>query len=143
MNLLPFAATDAANLNLIVLYIVIGAVLIAWGYLDYRATRLWHETARLALEKGQPIPEQAQATAQVRNKLDRHRRKHGGNDLRAGLILLGIGSGIYAALPSNGSSLMLFAFVPGGVGVALLLSGIVSAFAGRKDRNSDAASTHS
>ncbi len=99
MNLLPLAAAASANLNLIALYVVIGAVLIAWSYLEYRATRLWHETARLALEKGQPIPEEAQATTQAKGKIERQRRKHGGNDLRAGLILLGIGGGIYAALP--------------------------------------------
>ncbi len=38
---------------------------------------------------------------------------------------------------------MRFSFVPAGIGVALLLSGIVNAFADRKDRNSNAPSTHS
>ena len=60
-------------------------------YFHHRRQALWHETARIALEKGQPLPplpndEPAQS----------HEDKK--NDFRGGLVLIAVGAGLYLFL---------------------------------------------
>src|SRR6185369_4517491 len=89
-----------------------------------RERQMWHETARLALEKGQPLPP-------LPTKSEEHRRfreRHEKNDLRAGLIMIGIGAGIFLFLASTGNGEARFiGTIPGFIGVARLLSGVIYA----------------
>ena len=138
MNLPPLAAGAAANLNTVVLLIVGGAVLIAWSYLEYRATRLRHETARLALEKGQPLPpwigdenEDGAATTSTATPAVAPSRKRPG--LLGGLVLVAVGAGLYLGLERAAPTLSHFAAVPAFTGVALLHHGLLDALLPRKN----------
>ncbi len=104
--------------------------LVAIGrYFRYRRDKMWHETTRLALEKGQPLPA---------NWSDyRWQGRSGGGrssawDIRRGLVLIAIGAALYFALPGDGR---LWAALPGFIGIAFLLFGLFSF--SRSDSSSD------
>jgi hypothetical protein len=82
-----------------------------------RREELWHETARVALEKGQPVPG-PHPEAERSQSADEERR----NDFRAGLILIGVGAGLYLFFDALGTYPLRFVgAIPGFIGVALLL----------------------
>jgi len=61
------------------------------------------------------------------------------NDIRSGLILVAVGVGLYFGF-STGELRgfpMIGAYVPGFIGVALLLNGIISVFTAPKHESSD------
>jgi hypothetical protein len=139
MHPFTLAAVNAANLNSIVFFIVGGAVLVAWSYLEYRAARLWHETARLALEKGQPLPpwigdedygEEAPAATTTVAAAPPSRRRPG---LLGGLLLVAVGAGLYLGLERSAPTLSHFAAVPAFTGAALLLHSLIDALLPRKN----------
>ena len=74
--------------------------------------RLWHETARIALEKGQPLPP-AEDVA------------HGGgvNDFRVGLILMAIGGAAYLSMEEKDK--LILAALPGFIGLAMVINGVL------------------
>lgn len=77
---------------------------------------LWHETARIALENGQPVPPNPS------------NKKNGGkrNDIRVGLILIAVATGIYLFLSAIAIPQVAYVgAIPGLIGVALLGCGIV------------------
>lgn len=97
-----------------------------------RERQMWHETARLALEKGQPMPPFPSRDEDRRRFRERRER----NDLRAGLIMIGIGAGIYLFLAAAGNGEARFiGTIPGFIGVALLLSGLVGAMLGKDNKS--------
>jgi len=88
------------------------------AYTLFRLRRLRHETIRMAIEKGQPIPP---------GLLDPQRRpERPHRDLRTGLILVGAGAGIAAFLrltPWTGvSDAWSVGLVPGFLGCAYLVA---------------------
>ena len=97
-------------------------------YFHHRRQALWHETARIALEKGQPLPPlQDQETSPP--------REHKNNDFRAGLVLVAVGAGLYLFLSAIlGRSFGLVGAIPGFIGVALLLYALLKALFSRKDK---------
>jgi hypothetical protein len=100
-------------------------------YFHHRRQALWHETARIALEKGQPLPVLPDRRA------TRPERAHQHNDFRSGLIMIAIGAGLYLFfLPFFGGLLSYIGAIPGFIGVALLLYATLSALFGRKDQSS-------
>jgi hypothetical protein len=90
-----------------------------------RRQELWHETARIALEKGQPLPP---LPADMRH--EKHPNKN--SDFRAGLILVATGAGLYLFFASFLPALRFLAAIPGFIGVALLLYAALSALFARK-----------
>jgi hypothetical protein len=101
----------------IVLAFLIALILIRSHYRQ-RRIQLWHETARLALEKGQPLP--PRFGPGVRTNLARW---GAWRDLRRGLILLAIGGGLFLARPDGARA---WVAVLGCVGTAYLLLGVIS-----------------
>lgn len=129
--LLPphFAALFGADLPELISVIVPVAGIVFGGvitvtsmYFKHQKQRMWHETARIALEKGQPIPAPF---------AERTRRPHDGmakldldkHDLKAGLILIATGAGLALFLGAVGDSWKVgyVGAIPGLIGVALVL----------------------
>lgn len=91
-----------------------------------RERRRWHETARLALEKGQALPPQFGHSAQ------RGKSAAGvGGDFRAGLVLVGTGIGLYFFLGFG------IAAIVGFIGLALLLYALGALLFSRKNSQQD------
>jgi hypothetical protein len=85
-------------------------------YFRYRKTRLLHETLRLMVEKGTPIPPELLVASTTPGDgqpgyWDRRKR----DDLRNGLILVGVGIGV-TALAGKPGLIVLF------IGVAMILA---------------------
>lgn len=97
-------------------------------YFHHRRQALWHETARIALEKGQPLPPlQDQETSPSYVSKD--------NDFRSGLVLIAVGAGLYLFLNAFlGRAFGLVGAIPGFIGVALLLYATLNVLFSRKDK---------
>jgi len=82
-------------------------------YFRLKHHQLWTETARLALEKGQPLP-----------KFGFNGRRWGAWwDFRRGLVLIAIGAALYYILPSQSQA---WAALPGFIGIACLILSLCS-----------------
>lgn len=108
------------------------AVFIVYGLkFVQRRQELWHETARVALEKGQPLPP---LPSDMRSDKDPAEA----NDFRTGLILVATGAGLYFFFLSLFGGWMAYVgAIPGFIGIALLLFATLNAWIGRKDKPSD------
>lgn len=93
----------------------------------HRQRELWHETARIALEKGQPLPPAVEEF--TRRNPDRRFKR---NDLRAGIILLAVSLGLYVFFHAVARDAEAIAAIPGCLGGALVLLGIIEALSGKK-----------
>lgn len=139
-TLLPhpsFAFINEDFRNLIVIGIPLagmilgGVISVSAMYFCHRRRELWHETARIALEKGQPLPPMpAELADSSRTGSD---SGSGRGDVRAGLILIGVGGGLaiffnYVGAPQVAG----IGAIPGLIGVALLLFAVFSTLFSRK-----------
>lgn len=134
-SLLPNLVADVSNLPwvaiiavgggiLLTIVVIVGGLLIA----HHRHKQL-HETARLALEKGVPLPPAFAEEAKPSEPAEQSRYA----DIRSGLILVAVGIGLYVFLGALvGRALGLVGAIPGLIGVALLLFGLVNAFTSPK-----------
>jgi hypothetical protein len=106
------------------------AVIIIFGLKHAQRTQeLWHETARLALEKGLPMPPTPEEL-RVRTA-----REAANDDFRSGLISLAAGIGLYYFLGAFlGRALGAVGFIPMLVGLAMLLHAGLSAWFSRKNK---------
>jgi hypothetical protein len=87
-----------------------------------RRHQLWHETARVALEKGQPLPPMPADVAPPPPTETKP-----SNDIRTGLILIATGAGLFIFLNTLvGRGLGLVGAIPGFIGLALLLFGTLN-----------------
>jgi hypothetical protein len=118
---LPWPALIAISGGmLITVVVIVGGLIFA-----HRRQALWHETARIALEKGQPLPkpldDEDTGEPGAREKRD------GRGDLRSGMVLMAVGAGLYIFLGNFIShGLGLVGAIPGFIGVALFLYGLIS-----------------
>lgn len=113
-------------------------------YFKSRERLSWHETARLALEKGQPMPPTLRASdqrdqppegisfAEWRRARYEDRRNR---DLKIGLVLLAIGATLH--LMSESTPGQTAGAIIGGVGVALLVSLVFIGLLSRAPRAPD------
>ncbi len=127
---LPLAVAIDHNLVPISLFAAIAAIVFfSLNYKNQR-DRMWHETARIALEKGQPIPPRSDEPAH------RDPRLKALGLFIAGTTQLGVGTAMHffgrPHLPAFIGPMIGFS------GVALLLSGMLALFLTRK--NDDPAS---
>ncbi len=109
--------------NLIIIFAFVILIVAIKRYFQWKRHQLWHETARIALEKGQPVPP-AEPMACGR----RDAWRWGGAwspwfDLQRGLVLLAVGAALYLALPDHAKP---YAAIPAFIGVANLLFGLFS-----------------
>jgi hypothetical protein len=114
-----------------VIAMVFGGVMgLSAMYFQHRQREEWHRTARLALEKGQPLPAMPSEPPPQRGET----RVETSNDLRGGLVLIAVGLGLFVFLDMFlGRGLAAVGAIPGFIGVALLISGIVRLLVTRKE----------
>lgn len=122
-----------------VVAIIFGCTIALAGmYFQHQKKRLLHDTARLALEKGQPLPTDLLnqlSSEEVVEKPAAPRKPS--DDIRTGLILIAVGVGIYLFFEALSVEKMRFAgAIPGLIGVALLIFGAVSAALARNKSDS-------
>lgn len=134
---LPLGALNFDMNFLLVLIIplagmAVGAIAIIGGLIaSDRNRRMRHETIRLALEKGQPIPPDLLEPSESEKASNRTQKK-GRDDRRSGLVLIAISIGAYLFFRGvGGDGAQWLATIPGLIGVALL----VNWFLDRADRN--------
>lgn len=102
-----------------VVFLFITAIVVAGMYFQHQKQRLWHETMRVALEKGQPLPPMPDDSQQAR--ADKKQA-----DLTPGLVLIAIGVALFIGLPQISSGIPLIgAYATGFLGIALLISAIL------------------
>ena len=107
-----------------------GVVVVCSLYFQHRRREMWHETARVALEKGQPLPPWSANSSDAATGNQEVR-----NDLRAGFVLLGVGVGLFFFFHlMNLRPLAGIGAIPAFIGVALLLYSLLAAIFGWKHR---------
>lgn len=100
-------------------------------FFDHQRKKLAHDVARLALEKGQPVPAEFTAAEHQRPREADHGPSH--HDLRGGLVLIAVGAGVYLFLNAVADSrVALLATVPGFIGIALLVNWLLTYLTSRK-----------
>jgi hypothetical protein len=118
-----------------------GVITVSSMYFKHQRERQWHETARIALEKGQPLPpygdERPDDSDRVIRRKESDARDSSQNDVRGGLVLVGVGVGIWLMLSSLAPQLRAVGAIPGLIGVALLLYAAGRAFFARNSSDSD------
>lgn len=103
------------------LYVILAFVVVLFGirrYFQWKRYQAWHETARIALEKGQPVP-----LAEPSEHGRWGNRAHLMSDLRRGLMLVALGAGLYLALPAPGK---MYAAIPTFIGAVNLLLALLA-----------------
>jgi hypothetical protein len=101
-------------------------------YFRNQEEKRMHETARLALERGQPIPTFSPGWAAPQTPAARQNSWIG--LLIGGLVNIAVGSGLYVMLASMPGAYVAryCALIPGLVGVALLLASLIVGLASLK-----------
>lgn len=104
---------------IVVFSLIFGAIMgIAGMIFAHQKQKLWHETTRLALEKGQPVPVDTSEMEPSRPSTGQPEQ----HDLRGGLVLIAVGVGSYIFLSAIAThQVALLAYIPGLIGVALIV----------------------
>lgn len=134
---LAFLGLGGAELAVIIaiLGMIFGGIMgIAGMFFNHQRKKLAHDVARLALEKGQPVP------PQFADEEHRHSHPTGNGfphrDLRSGLVLIGVGAGVYLFLNAVADSrVALLGAVPGFIGIALVINWLLVRLMSRKQEN--------
>lgn len=138
LNLQPWSVAIVVP---VVGMIFAGVIIVTTMYFNHRRQELWHQTARVALEKGQPLPSFpdgagfADAAAAVKAATAANSQPRWRGYLIGGLINLAIGAGLFVSLSQiSGTAFNVgyFGCIPGFIGLALLLGAVIEAFAARK-----------
>jgi len=123
--------------------VLVGGTLVAiagiWFHDRERAR--WHATARLAMEKGQPLPAHPDEEKPLPPTERRHRQRMG--LIIAGLVNLGVGVALFlgiSAIP-DAHVARFFVAIPAFIGLALLVSGLFDALL--RPRSAEAARAES
>ena len=110
--------------------ILAGIITVSGMYFHNRRREMWHETARIALEKGQPLPPLGHDDGDDK-KSTPHEANHG---VRGGMVQTAVGAGLWLMLGSMSDRLRYIRAIPGFIGVALLLDALLAAMFRRKDQ---------
>ncbi len=129
---------DGGRPDLIVIFAFVIAIIAISKWSRYQRDKLWHETARIALEKGQPVPDRWPSFAAGANRWERRRWRWSWFgpwwDIRRGLVLLAVGGALYFALDRSARDWM---FLPMAIGSVYLLFGAVRLMAQGPNDESD------
>ena len=132
----PFAGM---MIPILILALVFGLVATSL-YFRGKERERWHETVRLAMEKGHPIPNLteelstpiAEALSARLAPASRHKQRMG--LVTGGLVNIAVGVGLYFGLSEMPEVhfARFFALIPGLIGVALLISALIDALVSDK-----------
>lgn len=139
MHLLPLAFIDnGMELGVVMGLSGMGLGLVFGGlamYFQHRRRTLWHETARIALEKGQPIPEPSPDRDEweagmpgTPDAAERSRQNRVRGMVLGGLINIAVGFGMFIGfrhMPGLPAQAAYFGAIPAFVGAALLLGAVL------------------
>lgn len=120
--------TLAAVVIPVVSIVIGGAIAITAMYFHHRRRELWHETARIALERGQPLPPPDLYDQAEKEEIEKDRVAD--HDVRGGMVLIAVGIGLWIMFSGFAPGLRYIGAIPGLIGVALLLYALIM----RKDR---------
>ena len=116
------------------LYLIFGFVLcliLIMSFFRYQRAKMWHETARIAIEKGQPVP-----SAWDMGRMGGRMRRWGGGpwnfwspwwEIRRGLVLLAVSAGLYYSM---GERTHGWIAIPACIGAVYLLLGLIGLMRG-------------
>lgn len=93
----------------------------------------WHQTARVALEKGQPLP----PYPGNRRESDERDEDVSQHDVRGGLVLLAVGGGLWMMFKAFAPIFRYVGAIPAFIGVALLVYSAGRALFSRRSGTSD------
>jgi hypothetical protein len=127
MNLLPLAEFDPRWLGLIlplITLVFVATIVVISNYFAHQKRKLWHETARLALEKGQPVPIAPSAIEEAVGQKPLNDRPRRG-DVKVGLILLAVATGLFMSREDMGIPSTSY-YVPGFIGIAFLVNALIT-----------------
>ena len=110
-----------SQLHLLVIFTFVIVIVAITRFFRWKRQQLWHETARLALEKGQPLPPDALSYDRCGGSWRYGFGPMG--ELRRGLILIAVAGGLYLGLQGDSRA---WAALPGLIGVANLLFALFS-----------------
>jgi hypothetical protein len=123
-SLLFAAAGYHIGILIPIIALAIGPIIVFTAlYFKNQSRRLWHETARVALEKGQPVPPDPEE--RVRSHCDSPRPPL--RDVRSALILIAVSVGLYLGLQDKKPEALIGSYITGGIGVALLINASLTA----------------
>jgi hypothetical protein len=125
---IPIILGDIGNLERetaymipLVLMLLAAVIVVSVQFFRNRDREMWHQTARLAIEKGQPVPPMP-----LPEPPSRPAPYSGPRDIRTGLILIAVGAGLALFLgQQNAPRLGYLGAIPGFIGAALLLHGLI------------------
>jgi hypothetical protein len=145
----PLLATTLSSSQIFGLIAIVGSlslaaiITVSALYFQDRKRKMWHETARMALEKGQPLPPMPPTDEELDSRpppgvsfaeWEQARRAQARtHDFKGGLVLIAVGLGVYLTLPPGGH---LAAAIPGFIGVALLVNAVIERVSARKHATS-------
>jgi hypothetical protein len=117
-----FSETSGAaqiHSDLAVIFGFVVAIVLIKAVSSWQRQKLWHETARLALEKGQPLPPD---NSSFRYRARYLRRSMGPGKLAGGVTWIAVGLGLYLVNPPG---IDRWWIIPVFIGIAHLISGLV------------------
>lgn len=120
-RLLAMNLEEGSALIALSLIFLAAIIVVSMQFFRNRDREMWHQTARLAIEKGQPVPPMP-----MPEPLSRPASYSGPRDIRSGLILIAVGAGLALFLgQQNAPRLGYVGAIPGFIGAALLFHGLI------------------
>jgi len=110
----------------------VAVMALAVFHFQSKKRQMWHETARIALEKGQPLPPMPKTDEELAltpppgaslaewEAVQRARERRG--SLKGGLIALAVGIGLYVMMGPDAGKV---GAIPGLIGVALIVHALI------------------
>ncbi len=158
MSIFPFGSFDGSMRSLIPIvaivmpFFFVVAILLMKHISDQKARQLQHDTIRLALEKGQPLPPELLNPSALNPESIKTLGSDGkpkSNDRKAGLILIAVGASLFLFLGGADSLFNLqstggihhlggmqwVGLIPGFIGVALLVNWMLERTEKKDDTN--------
>jgi hypothetical protein len=125
----PLAELSEHEWTLLIIFVFVAAIVGMKTFFRMQREKLWHETARAAIDKGQPLP----PAAANWSGYGRWGRCGGAWVWGRGLIWIAFGVGLYLV---DKGGIGKWAPLPFCIGVAMLVVGLIQSFCSSKDDNS-------